>query len=382
MNKILLSTLLAATLFGTEKYEYEITPVIGHEYRDSAEHMSNFNLIGFEYQYKKCLDSNFTPEFFLYYGHADYDTTGTSTTLYHYTDPDTFIYYPVYVISSQQNNSGTNIYQTGVNSIYEIKDSNQNIKPFIKAGIGYEYLSNPEVGNHNGLFADAGVGIKFQITNQVAAKVEAIQMLKFNDFRFDHIPVITAGLSYSFGQVQKSCRSDSESNVKSEMKPVVTETASKNEIVPLVTSVAVSDHKDEASSCSKKISSLHINFNTDSFAVSKKGVKQIEKFAQFLNEHSTCDVKLVGHTDSRASDKHNEKLADNRSKKIQMLLSGFGVDAKRISIAGKGEKMPVSTNDTTKGRAENRRTDVELHCPNDKCLGNSELQVEKIVVKP
>lgn len=386
MNKILLSGLLAVSLFGgEEKYNHEITPVIGHAYRDRADHMSNYNLMGFEYQYKKCLDAAFTPEFFLYYGHADYDTTGTSTTLYHYTDPDTFIYYPVYVISSQQNNSGTNIYQTGLNGVYEIKELNNlsnSIKPFVKAGIGYEYLSNPEVGNHNGMFGTAGVGVKLQLTNQVAAKVEAIQMLKFNDYRWDHLPTITAGLSYSFGDTQKSCALSSDSAIKSQTKPVAVEAAPKNEILPSVPAVAVSSTKKDEASCPKKVSSLHVNFNRDSFSVTKKGEKQIEKFAQFLNEHPTCEVKLIGHTDSRASDRYNEKLADNRAQKIQTLLSGFGVDAKRITIAGKGEKMPVATNGTSKGRAENRRTDVELYCPNDKCLKSVGLETETIVVKP
>lgn len=395
MNKILLSVLLAASLFAAEeRYEYEITPVIGHEYRDSAEHMSNYNLIGFEYQYKKCLDANFTPEFFLYYGHADYDTTGTSTTLYHYTDPDTFIYYPVYVIGSQQNNSGTNIYQTGLNGVYEIKDLknlSNSIKPFVKAGIGYEYLSNPEVGNHNGVFADTGVGVKFQVTNQVAAKVEAIQMLKFNDFRWDHLPVITAGLSYSFGKPQKSCLSGSEnisnvnSDVKSDMAGTVQKTESSQSFVaetkPLPTA-ASADVVDAQQSCSKKLPSLHVNFKRDSYSVTKQGVKQIEKFAQFLNDHPICEVKLIGHTDSRASDEYNVKLADNRSKKIQNILTGFGVNPNRISIGGKGERMPIATNLTREGRAENRRTDVELICPNDTCLDKSSLDSEKIVVKP
>jgi len=391
MNKILLSALLAASLFAVEeKYEHEITPVIGHAYRDSAEHMNNYNLVGFEYQYKKCLDSMITPEFFLYYGHTDYKTTGTSTTLYNYYDTNTHTTYPTFVISNLQNNGGTSIYQTGLNGVYEIKDvknlSNK-IKPFVKAGIGYEYLSNPAVDNHNGLFGDAGVGVKFQLTNQVAAKVEAIQMLKFNNFQWEHLPVITAGVSYAFGQSQKTCPSRTEniSNVNSDVKPTVAIAVQKienSQSLIETTSAPIDAPSNVKEKQPNQLPSLHVNFRLNSYAVDKNGVKKIEKFAKFLNDNPACEIKLVGHTDSSASDKYNEKLADNRSKKIQALLTGFGVDSKRIIISEKGEKMPVATNDSLAGRAENRRTDVVLSCPNDKCLNNSELQGEKIVVNP
>lgn len=40
------------------------------------------------------------------------------------------------------------------------------------------------------------------------------------------------------------------------------------------------------------------------------------------------------------------------------LVSNMGVDASKIVTVGAGESMPVASNTTEEGRAENRRVDV------------------------
>jgi OOP family OmpA-OmpF porin len=80
------------------------------------------------------------------------------------------------------------------------------------------------------------------------------------------------------------------------------------------------------------------------------------------------DLQLVvaeGHTDSIGSDAYNQKLSERRAASVKTYLVSKGIPADRIQTVGKGEKEPVAENringrDNPKGRAQNRRVEVEV----------------------
>ena len=45
---------------------------------------------------------------------------------------------------------------------------------------------------------------------------------------------------------------------------------------------------------------------------------------------------------------------------VRILLDGTGIDAKRITAAGRGEFLPVDPADTPEARTKNRRTEIIL----------------------
>lgn len=71
--------------------------------------------------------------------------------------------------------------------------------PFMKAGVGYEVLSDSLYGNEDSVMANAGMGFKFPVTEWLALKLEATYMLKYNDERWDNNLATLAGLTFSFG---------------------------------------------------------------------------------------------------------------------------------------------------------------------------------------
>ena len=79
-----------------------------------------------------------------------------------------------------------------------------------------------------------------------------------------------------------------------------------------------------------------------------------------MNGSPAYKASIVGHTDSTGSDKHNQTLSEKRAEKVKSMLVEDGVPADRLSASGKGESMPVASNKTKAGRAENRRIEVEL----------------------
>ena len=69
-------------------------------------------------------------------------------------------------------------------------------------------------------------------------------------------------------------------------------------------------------------------------------------------------VEVAGHTDSMGSEAYNQGLSERRAQSVQDYLVSKGVKAQRLTAKGYGESMPVASNDTDAGRAENRRVEL------------------------
>jgi chemotaxis protein MotB len=74
-------------------------------------------------------------------------------------------------------------------------------------------------------------------------------------------------------------------------------------------------------------------------------------------------IRLEGHTDSRPI--HNDRFQNNwelstaRSIAVlELLVTRFGIESKRLAVAGYGDTAPISSNDSEEGRARNRRVDI------------------------
>jgi outer membrane protein OmpA-like peptidoglycan-associated protein len=69
-------------------------------------------------------------------------------------------------------------------------------------------------------------------------------------------------------------------------------------------------------------------------------------------------IKLIGHTDSKASVARNMYLGKVRAEKIRDLLLKKGLGRDQITIESKGESQPMATNNTQEGRQKNRRVEL------------------------
>ena len=51
-------------------------------------------------------------------------------------------------------------------------------------------------------------------------------------------------------------------------------------------------------------------------------------------------------------------MSEQRAESVRNYLIGAGVDASKMVTVGAGESMPIASNKTEEGRAENRRVEV------------------------
>ncbi len=89
----------------------------------------------------------------------------------------------------------------------------------------------------------------------------------------------------------------------------------------------------------------------------------MDRIAESLNAF-TGSVVVVGHTDSitirSARFSSNWHLSNARAEAVAKELSTRGVDRDRLRFEGRGAQEPIATNDTSAGRAQNRRVELLL----------------------
>ena len=100
-----------------------------------------------------------------------------------------------------------------------------------------------------------------------------------------------------------------------------------------------------------------------SFAVGRSDIQSnfapvLDRFAEGLRNNPNTDVRIIGHTDNTGSDAVNNPLSLDRAASTRNYLTGRGIDGRRISIEGMGERQPIATNDTADGRSRNRRVEI------------------------
>lgn len=100
-----------------------------------------------------------------------------------------------------------------------------------------------------------------------------------------------------------------------------------------------------------------------SFAVGRSDIQSnfapvLDRFAEGLRNNPNTDVRIIGHTDNTGSDAVNNPLSLDRAASTRNYLTDRGIDGRRISIEGMGERQPIATNETADGRSRNRRVEI------------------------
>ncbi len=108
-----------------------------------------------------------------------------------------------------------------------------------------------------------------------------------------------------------------------------------------------------------------ILFDTNSSTLKPKAKENIQKMVKTLQKYEDTNLTIEGHTDSRGSDAHNQKLSESRAKSVADYAKSLGLAENRITTTGFGEQNPVANNSTEEGRSQNRRVEIKIF-PNEK----------------
>lgn len=93
--------------------------------------------------------------------------------------------------------------------------------------------------------------------------------------------------------------------------------------------------------------------------VSAAARAELHGVARLLADHPQATLLVIGHTDALGEARMNESLSLRRARAVVEVLVSLGVARERLVAQGAGERQPLASNATEKGRQKNRR--VELH---------------------
>jgi outer membrane protein OmpA-like peptidoglycan-associated protein len=86
--------------------------------------------------------------------------------------------------------------------------------------------------------------------------------------------------------------------------------------------------------------------------------QKLDEVAKALSDQGYKSIVVEGHTDSRGGDSTNFTLSERRAQAVVSHMISRGIDSSKIKAVGVGESRPVASNETSEGRANNRRVEI------------------------
>jgi outer membrane protein OmpA-like peptidoglycan-associated protein len=108
-----------------------------------------------------------------------------------------------------------------------------------------------------------------------------------------------------------------------------------------------------------RLNNVFFDFNKSD--LKEESFPELDRVAQFMEENPNVTIEIAGHTDNVGSDEYNLKLSGGRVGSVESYLVGQRkVAANRVVTKSYGKAVPVATNDTEEGRAQNRRVEFKI----------------------
>jgi outer membrane protein OmpA-like peptidoglycan-associated protein len=106
------------------------------------------------------------------------------------------------------------------------------------------------------------------------------------------------------------------------------------------------------------VSMSDVLFDTGKFSLKPGAREKLAKVAGILLAYPGLNIELDGYTDNVGGDAMNQTLSENRADSVRDYLVQEGVSTSSVSAKGYGNSSPVSSNDNSAGRQQNRRVEL------------------------
>jgi outer membrane protein OmpA-like peptidoglycan-associated protein len=103
-----------------------------------------------------------------------------------------------------------------------------------------------------------------------------------------------------------------------------------------------------------------VQFATGKATLNTEAREALSRFSGIVGVYPSMKFRVEGHTDSTGSAATNRDLSFARANTVRDYLVTQGVESGRIDVQGLGPDRPVASNDTSEGRARNRRVEIIL----------------------
>jgi outer membrane protein OmpA-like peptidoglycan-associated protein len=105
----------------------------------------------------------------------------------------------------------------------------------------------------------------------------------------------------------------------------------------------------------------NVLFNSESDQLLPGSEKELNELVVYLIQQPKATIIIEGHTDNTGNAEKNKALSLKRANAIAKYLIKQKISPSRISTFGYGDTKPIASNETEKGRQQNRRTSFTIH---------------------
>jgi len=109
-----------------------------------------------------------------------------------------------------------------------------------------------------------------------------------------------------------------------------------------------------------KIVAENILFATGKATLRAESYQELDRLVKLLKENPSVRIEVAGHTDNTGSASLNKRLSKERALSVKRYIENKGIDPARIEYEGYGPDRPIAPNNTSEGRAKNRRVEIEV----------------------
>jgi OOP family OmpA-OmpF porin len=101
-------------------------------------------------------------------------------------------------------------------------------------------------------------------------------------------------------------------------------------------------------------------FDKSDFISNTETDKYFDESNAYLDQNSKAMLSITGYTDAIGTEIYNQALGYRRAQSMQHYFERKGILSNKIIIESRGEKDPADDNNTSAGRANNRRTVITI----------------------
>lgn len=190
-----------------------------------------------------------------------------------------------------------------------------------------------------------------QIIGNIKSKLE--QLLQSSSTTINSKPVVQ---KYSIDQIDsgqnKQVQISEEQDELLEDKNILNENLSDNN----------GDQLDKLGIVPKQIpdKNIVIYFRYNANELSDDALIKLDEAAEIMTQNPDADIIIKGYTDTIGNYDYNKGLSLFRANIVKSFLAGKGINPGKIKTIGMGPENPIDTNETAKGRRNNRRVEIEF----------------------